>query len=97
MQSIPAHPIPLRSILVLSTYPCLALLSGLFPYGFTINIWIYGNKDDDDILYAFLFLCMLLGLPFSLYLVKGASFEVPHCAVFSNLLLHHSSSVHIYC
>jgi hypothetical protein len=37
IQSIPQHPTYLRSILVLSTYLLLGLLSGLLPSGFPIN------------------------------------------------------------
>jgi hypothetical protein len=44
IQSIPSHPIPLRSILILSTHLRLGLPSGVFPSGFPTNI-----------LYAFLF------------------------------------------
>jgi hypothetical protein len=43
-QSIPFHPISLRSTLILSTHQRLGLHSGLFPSGFPTNI-----------LYAFLF------------------------------------------
>jgi hypothetical protein len=38
IQSIPSHPIVLRSILILSNHPRLGLLSGLFPSGFPTNI-----------------------------------------------------------
>jgi hypothetical protein len=38
IQSIPSHPISLRSILMLSTYLRLGLPSGLFPSGFPPNI-----------------------------------------------------------
>jgi hypothetical protein len=44
IQSIPSHPICLRSILILSTHLRLGLHSGLFPSGISTNI-----------LYAFLF------------------------------------------
>jgi hypothetical protein len=44
IQSIPPHPISLRSILIVSTHLRLVLHSGLFPSGFPTNI-----------LYAFLF------------------------------------------
>jgi hypothetical protein len=44
VQSIPPHPISLRSILIQPTHLRLGLSSGLFPYGF-----------PTDILYAFLF------------------------------------------
>jgi hypothetical protein len=44
IQSIPSHPISLRSILILSTYLHLGFPSGLFPSGFPTNI-----------IYAFLF------------------------------------------
>jgi hypothetical protein len=37
-QSNPLHPIPLRSILILSTHLRLGLPSGLFPSGFPTNI-----------------------------------------------------------
>jgi hypothetical protein len=38
IQSIPPHPISLRSILILSTYLCLGSPNGLFPPGFPTNI-----------------------------------------------------------
>jgi hypothetical protein len=44
IQSVPSHPISLRSILIFSTHLRLGLPSGLFPSSFTTNI-----------LYAFLF------------------------------------------
>jgi hypothetical protein len=44
IQSIPSHPISLKSILILSTHLRLGLLNGLLPSGFHTNI-----------LYAFLF------------------------------------------
>jgi hypothetical protein len=44
IESIPPHPVPQRSILMLSTHQCLGLPSGLFPTGFPIKT-----------LYAFLF------------------------------------------
>jgi hypothetical protein len=44
IQSIPSHPISLRSILILSTHLRLGLPSGIFPSGFPTNL-----------LYAFLF------------------------------------------
>jgi hypothetical protein len=38
IQSLPSHSIPLRSILILSTYQRLGIPSGLFPSGFPTNI-----------------------------------------------------------
>jgi hypothetical protein len=38
IQSIPSHPISLRSIVILTTHLRLGLPSGLFPSGFTTNI-----------------------------------------------------------
>jgi hypothetical protein len=40
--STTAHPISLRSILILSSYLYLSVLSGLFPSGFTTKI-LYAN------------------------------------------------------
>jgi hypothetical protein len=37
-QSLPSHPVSLRSILVLSSYLCFGLPSSLFPSGFPTNI-----------------------------------------------------------
>ncbi|PNF37612.1 hypothetical protein B7P43_G11949 [Cryptotermes secundus] len=41
IQSIPFHPIPVSSILMLSTHLCLGLPSGIFPSGFPTDI-LYG-------------------------------------------------------
>jgi hypothetical protein len=41
IQSIPTHPISLRSILTLSTHLRLRLPSGLFPSGFHTNIYMH--------------------------------------------------------
>jgi hypothetical protein len=45
IQSIPPHLTSLRSILILSTYLCLGLPSGLFPSGFptnTVHAFLFG-------------------------------------------------------
>jgi hypothetical protein len=52
IQSIPSHPISLRSIIILFTYLRLVLPSGLFSSGFSTNI-----------LYAFLFSTFVLHAP----------------------------------
>jgi hypothetical protein len=80
------------SILILFTHLYLGLPSGLFPFGFP------------TILYAFFSAFVLHALPtssyltwsFWLYLEKSTSYEAPHCAVFSNLLSLHLSSVQIF-
>jgi hypothetical protein len=60
-QSIPFHPISLRSTLILSCHLCLGLLSGLFPLGF-----------PSKILYAFLvsyrFIPSTPTFPYSIFL-----------------------------
>jgi hypothetical protein len=38
IQSIPPHPVSLRSILILYTHLCLGLPRGFFPFGFLTNI-----------------------------------------------------------
>jgi hypothetical protein len=93
IQSIPTHPIFLRFILIIFSHLHLYLACGLFPSGFPTKT-----------LYALLFARRMLHvLPISssltlslkLYSVKNASYEGTHYAVFSNLLLFHSPSVHI--
>jgi hypothetical protein len=90
----PIHTIPsyLRSILILSTHLRLGLPSGLFPFGFPTNI-----------------LCIPI-LPHSWYMPSpshpswidhssytwSTSYEAPHYAAFSNLLLLHPSLVQIF-
>jgi hypothetical protein len=84
IQSIPSHPISIRSILILSTHLRLGLPSGLYPSSFPTNI-----------LYAFRFAPLVLHAPpisspvtwsFQLYFEKSTSYEAPHYVVFSNLL-----------
>jgi hypothetical protein len=89
IQSIPPHPIPLRSILTLFTYLCL--LSGLFPSGFPNNI-----------LYAFPFSpnratcpAHIILIDFIILIILGKEFAAPQYAVFSSLLSFHLSLVQI--
>jgi hypothetical protein len=83
VQSIPPYLISLRFIWISSSHLHLSLPSGFFPSGF-----------HPKILHSFLFSPMLatshpisspLTSSFYLYLAKSASYEAPHCAVFSNL------------
>jgi hypothetical protein len=94
VQFILPHSIFLRSILILSNHQSLGLPSSLFSSSFHIKI-----------IYAFFFspiranvLPTLSSLTWSflLYLEKTTSYEAPHCAVFSNLLSLHFSSVQIF-
>jgi hypothetical protein len=94
IQSIPSHPISLRSILIISTYLHLCLLSGVFRSCFPTKI-----------VYAFLFYHMRDKFPshfFSLDLIilitigeeyKFWSFSL---CTFSNLLSLHPSSVQTF-
>jgi hypothetical protein len=91
IQSIPPQLISTRSILILSSYRCLKLMSGLSISGFPTKI-----------LYTFLFSAIHAICPanFSLLnfitLAKNTSYEAPHYAVFSNILSLHLSSVKIF-
>jgi hypothetical protein len=84
IQSIPSHPISLRSILILSTHLHLGLPSGLFPSGLPTNI-----------LYAFVcFTFVLRALPISSslknlcqcdeYLTNISRYNYPFCIVNAN-------------
>ncbi|PNF43534.1 hypothetical protein B7P43_G03911, partial [Cryptotermes secundus] len=44
IQSIPSHPISLRSILILFTNLRFGLPSGLFPFGFPTNIYTHSSS-----------------------------------------------------
>jgi hypothetical protein len=88
IQSIPSHPVSLRSSLIQSTYLRLGLPSGLFPSGFPTNIS-----------YAFLFSPFMLhtlpvssSLTSSSCLARSTSYEAPRYAVSSNL-----PSLHLSC
>jgi hypothetical protein len=93
IQSIPPHPIYLRSILILPTHLYLCHPSVLFP------------SFPSNILQAFLFSPILatwpthlthLDLIILIILRKSTSYEAAPHAVFSNLLSLHLSSVHIF-
>jgi hypothetical protein len=87
IQSIPPHPFLLRPILILSFHLCLGLPSGVFPSDLAIKP-----------LYAFFLFPYVLTCPsnppwLDLSIYTWRSFEAPHYAVSSNLLLFHSSLV----
>jgi hypothetical protein len=94
IQSLPIHPISLRSTLILPSHLRLGRSSGLFPSTYHIKT-----------LYALLFSPCVLHEPhiscsftrtFLVSLAKSTIYEAPHYAVFSNLLLLHLSSVQIF-
>jgi hypothetical protein len=90
IQSIPLHPISLRTILLLSSHLRLGLTSGLSP-GFPTKI-LYAFLGAPCAIHA-LPVSSSLTLSFWLYLAKSTSYEAPHYAVSSDILLFHLSSV----
>jgi hypothetical protein len=90
----PYHPILFSKIHFNIILPLTStFLSGFFPSGYPTKTWIHSSSLS-FVLHSLPILSLLTSL--QSHLAKSTTYESPHYAVFSSLLLFNSSSVQIF-